>query len=98
MSPVGTAPFLYLNKDGKRFTNEDIPGQQMQNQIENQPGRMLFQFFDGNWAEQWASFPIKHGKATYQMESPTGRVEATASPSDYISQTNIDLAVEAGVL
>ena len=53
MSPVGTAPFLYLNKDGKRFTNEDIPGQQMQNQIENQPGRMLFQFFDGNWAEQW---------------------------------------------
>ena len=68
MSPVGTAPFLYLNKDGKRFTNEDIPGQQMQNQIENQPGRMLFQFFDGNWAEQWASFPIKHGKATYRWK------------------------------
>lgn len=98
MSPVGTAPFLYLNKDGLRFMNEDIPGQQQQNQIENQPERMLFQIFDGDWERQWASFPIKHGKATYQMETPASRGVATASPSDYISQTNIDLAVEAGVL
>ncbi len=98
MSPVGTAPFLYLNKNGERFANEDIPGQQMQNQIENQPERMLFQIFDADWDKQWASFPIKHGKATYQMESPAGRAEATASPSDFISQANIDLAIEAGTL
>ena len=31
---MGVTPFLQLNKHGKRFMNESIPGQQLENQIE----------------------------------------------------------------
>lgn len=43
---MGIAGFLNLNMNGKRFMNEDLPGQQIENQIEIQkdrPGRYLIQ-------------------------------------------------------
>jgi succinate dehydrogenase/fumarate reductase flavoprotein subunit len=97
MSPIGTAPFLYLNKDGVRYMNEDVPGQQMENQIELQPDRLTYQIWDANWGEQWKSFPIKHGKATYYMDViPKNRGGDTASPDDVITPNTVEAAVEIG--
>ena len=46
---IGNNGFLWLNLHGERFMNEDIPGQQLENQVELQPQRKAYQFFDSKW-------------------------------------------------
>lgn len=58
---LGIAPFLFLNRDGKRFMNEDVPGQQVENQLEMQPERRCYQIFDSRWREQVEFMPAGHG-------------------------------------
>ncbi len=36
---IGNNGFLMLNLRGERFMNEDVPGQQLENQVELQPQR-----------------------------------------------------------
>ncbi len=60
---IGNNGFLWLNLHGKRFMNEDVPGQQLENQVELQPGRVAYQFFDASWPEQLKYFPAAHGIA-----------------------------------
>lgn len=60
---IGNNGFLWLNLHGKRFMNEDVPGQQLENQVELQPQRMAYQFFDSSWPEQLKYFPAAHGIA-----------------------------------
>ncbi len=43
---MGNAGFLNLDLNGKRFMNEDLPGQQLENQIELQKNRESWQIFD----------------------------------------------------
>lgn len=62
---MGITPFLQINKHGKRFMNECIPGQQLENQIELQPGQTSFQIFDSKWAEQIPYMPANHGGLCY---------------------------------
>ena len=63
--PWGTAPMLMLNSRGKRFMNEDLPGQQLENQIELQKNRESWQIFDSSWPEQLPYMPAAHGGACY---------------------------------
>jgi succinate dehydrogenase/fumarate reductase flavoprotein subunit len=58
---MGIAPYLRLNKLGKRFMNEDCPGQQTENQIEIQPGQMCYMLWDANWPDKVSGFPPMHG-------------------------------------
>ncbi len=58
---MGNTPFLFLNRHGKRFMNENVPGQQIENQLEMQPGNILHQIFDDNWREQLRFMPPNHG-------------------------------------
>ena len=46
MGVMGNAGFLNLDLNGKRFMNEDLPGQQLENQIELQKNRESWQIFD----------------------------------------------------
>lgn len=62
---MGVTPFLQLNKHGKRFMNECIPGQQLENQIELQPGQTSFQIYDSKWPEQIPYMPANHGGLCY---------------------------------
>lgn len=64
-SGMGITPFLQLNKHGKRFMNECIPGQQLENQIELQPEQTTFQIFDSKWPEQIPYMPANHGGLCY---------------------------------
>ena len=97
---MGSACFLELNRDGKRFMNEDVPGQELENQIENQPGRKSFQFFDGGWRDQVPHFKPEHGAVCYVLddgEINSGNVNATLTHKDsFAFQEQIDDAVEAG--
>ena len=62
---MGNAGFLNLDWNGKRFMNEDLPGQQIENQIELQKNRESWQIFDSNWPEQLPYMPAAHGGACY---------------------------------
>ena len=62
---MGVTPFLQLNKHGKRFMNESIPGQQLENQIELQPDQTSFQIYDSKWPEQIPYMPANHGGLCY---------------------------------
>lgn len=62
---MGNAGFLNLDLNGKRFMNEDMPGQQLENQIELQKNRESWQIFDSSWPEQLPYMPAAHGGACY---------------------------------
>ena len=62
---MGNAGFLNLDMDGRRFMNEDLPGQQLENQIEATRLMQTWQFFDANWPEQVTHMPAAHGGACY---------------------------------
>ena len=62
---MGNAGFLNLDLNGKRFMNEDLPGQQLENQIELQKNRESWQIFDSNWPGQLPYMPAAHGGACY---------------------------------
>ena len=62
---MGNAGFLNLDMDGKRFMCEDIPGQQLENQIEQTRLMQSWQIFDANWPEQVTHMPAAHGGACY---------------------------------
>ncbi len=93
---IGNNGFLWLNLHGKRFMNEDVPGQQLENQVELQPQRVAYQFFDASWPEQLKYFPAAHGIACiYRDEelpewTPSGLKINVRCPAD------IDAAVKEG--
>ena len=62
---MGNAGFLNLDMDGKRFMCEDLPGQQLENQIEAVRLMQSWQIFDGSWPEQVTHMPAAHGGACY---------------------------------
>ncbi|MDR1184088.1 MAG: FAD-binding protein, partial [Coriobacteriales bacterium] len=57
---LGINAFLQVNRNGERFMNEDIPGQQISNQLVRQPGGFSWQIFDDNWRNELASQPAGH--------------------------------------
>ena len=60
-----TLRFNWVNNQGKRFMNESIPGQQLENQIELQPDQITFQIYDSKWPEQIPYMPANHGGLCY---------------------------------
>jgi succinate dehydrogenase/fumarate reductase flavoprotein subunit len=66
---IGITPFLLLNKAGKRFMNESVPGQQVQNQLELQPDYTAYQIFDAGWPGQLQYMPANHGACCYYDNS-----------------------------
>ncbi|MDR1421694.1 MAG: FAD-dependent oxidoreductase [Coriobacteriales bacterium] len=63
--PLGVNAFLQLNLEGKRFMNEDIPGQNIADQLSRQPGKESWQLFDAKWPEQLLTQPTGHGYVNY---------------------------------
>ena len=48
MGTLGISPYLRLDLNGKRFMNEDCPGQQTENQIEHLKGKKCYMFWDAD--------------------------------------------------
>ena len=76
---MGNAGFLNLDLNGKRFMNEDLPGQQLENQIELQKNRESWQIFDSNWPEQLPYMPAAHGGACKAIGPGEGLVEGAVA-------------------
>ena len=72
---LGVDSFLQLNMEGKRFMNEDVPGQNIADEHTRQPvakdpelakaGVKSWQIFDSKWPEQIIHMPDGHGYTTY---------------------------------
>ena len=93
---IGNNGYLWLNLRGKRFMNEDLPGQQLENQVENQPQRKAYQFFDSSWPEQLAYFPMAHGVACIYRDEPLPSYIASGLKINVRTPEDIDSAVEDG--
>lgn len=54
---LGSDPFLLVDINGRRFTNEDIPGQSFSDLAEEQPQTVFWQIADAKYPEQlkWSS-------------------------------------------
>lgn len=94
---MGIAGFLNLDMNGKRFMNEDLPGQQIENQIELQKNRQTWQIFDSNWPSQLEYMPAEHGGACYfeditKEEAPKNN----ATYRNYKSPYQLEEAVNDG--
>ena len=53
---AGGTPWLRVNKNGERFSNEDVPYQQIYAQDLDQPDHMHYQIFDSTYASCWGNF------------------------------------------
>lgn len=93
---IGNNGYLWLNLRGKRFVNEDLPGQQLENQVELQPARKAYQFFDASWPEQLKYFPAAHGVACIYREEPLPEYTASGLRINVRTDADIDAAVEEG--
>ena len=93
---MGINGYLNLNLLGERFMNEDVPGCQIQAQIELQPGRKTYQFFDSAWPEQVGAFPFEHGCVNYCLSSD--EMPKNNSGASFYCRTpeSVDAAVEGG--
>ena len=93
---MGINGYLNLNLLGERFMNEDVPGCQIQAQIELQPGRKTYQFFDSAWPEQVGAFPFEHGCVNYCLSAD--EMPKNNSGASFYCRTpeSVEAAVEAG--
>lgn len=95
---MGIAGFLNLDMNGRRFMNEDLPGQQIENQIELLKDRQSWQIFDANWPEQLPYMPAAHGGACY-YEDYASAEEGPANNQtyrNYKSPYQLQAAIEDG--
>jgi len=102
---VGTSPYLRLNALGKRFMNEDMPGQQVQNQTERQPGRRFWMFWDSQWPEQVQYFQPQHASVNWVHDEMPKNLNfgissgvGIATPNAVEEQVEADTCLKADTL
>lgn len=90
-------PWLYVNKLGKRFCNEDMQYGQLYAQDMNQPDYMHFQVFDDNFRTDWEDM----GSGMMKKEPPIDIVASTdqgvADGKVFTGETIEELAQAMGV-
>ena len=97
---MGVDAFLQLNLNGERYMNEDCSGQQVENQLERQPQKTAWQFFDSAWKEQVPHMCPGHGSVCYALEDEdlkSGEINPAISAWEgYTTQGALDASVEKG--
>ncbi len=90
-------PWLFVNKNGQRFCNEDVEYGQLYAQDMNQPEYMHYQVFDDNFRTDW----VDMGSGMMKKEPPVdivGSIEAGVENGHVFKGDTIeDLAAAMGV-
>jgi fumarate reductase flavoprotein subunit len=93
-------PWLYVNFDGQRFMNEDLPYGYECNQILQQPGRVAWAVWDAKYDQEWPKMRSQccknMGPPTY-LWSPMQLTEALEKGDVLAAQTIEELAPKMGV-
>lgn len=93
---MGTLPTLFLDKNGKRYMNEDVQGQQVAERIWELKDCIAFQIFDAGFFDHMDDMPYGHGKhpeATLdaiQAAASDGKLYTADSIEDLLDQLDID--------
>jgi fumarate reductase flavoprotein subunit len=61
VAAAGANAFLRVNIDGERFENEDVPAQSQANSLARQPGKKVWQVFDGEWEKEMPKMGVGLG-------------------------------------
>ncbi|GJN65567.1 hypothetical protein JCM17207_21920 [Faecalibacterium gallinarum] len=83
-------PFMAVNKNGVRFTSEDIPYDLRNNFVKNQPGLCWLSIFDANYQEQYAAM----GYSGRDISTPDQIAESDGA---FVADTLEDLAEQMGI-
>lgn len=87
-------PWLFVNKNGKRFCNEDMQYGQLYSQDMNQPDYMHFQVFDDNFRTDWENM----GSGMMKKEPPVdivASIEAGVKNGDVFTGDTIEALAES---
>ena len=83
--PWGTAPFMWLNKNGERFTNEGAVAQVM-GSVSRQPLGLMVTITDSKWYQGMCAAGLEHGGPNYgrpvyydEMEEDMAKVVAAGA-------------------
>jgi hypothetical protein len=94
MTSVGTSPYLRLDLNGRRFMDEDVPGQQVQNATESLPGKSFWTIWDSKWTEQIPAFQPMHGSVNYIVDKPTPENYVVMGVNPYVTADACDKAAQ----
>lgn len=93
LGPMGVNPFLRVNILGRRYENEDVPGQCVANALVRQPGRKVWQVFDAKWPEEIGRMGLGLGRFYETSEMVRVRFAEQAVRADTLPE----LAAKMGV-
>lgn len=93
---MGNNGWLWINREGKRFMNEDLPGQQLENQVELQPGMVAYQIFDASWPDELKYFPCGHGVANIYSEEELPEWTSEGQRINVRTKADLEKAVSEG--
>ncbi len=95
---LGVTPFLELDLLGRRFFNEDVPGQEVEFAIQGIPSKTAYQIFDDNWDSEIESMaPLGHGAVSLIVSEEAAAANShLTSTYGYANRTQVDAAVEEG--
>ena len=86
-------PFMAVNKNGVRFTAEDIPYDLRNNFVKNQPDLCWLSIFDANYQEQYAAM----GYSARDISTPEQIAESGESKGAFVADTLEELAEKMGI-
>lgn len=95
--PLGISPYLLLDKRGERFCREDIPGQQLENQIELCADLTAYQIFDSLWKDQLKFMPGGHGVRTYYLPDDQLTLSNEKGCKNLATDAELAQSIESGV-
>jgi fumarate reductase flavoprotein subunit len=97
---MGRQPWLYVNSNGERFMNEDLPYGYECNQILQQPGNCAYAIWDAKYDDEWAKMQSQccknMGPPTF-LWNPKQLEEALADGNVQTAPTIRELAQKIGV-
>ncbi len=75
-----------MNICGERFENEDVPAQSCANALVRQPGKRVWQVFDGKWEKELSRMGVGLGTYSEATDMARAKVEAEALKADTIEE------------
>ena len=94
MATIGAAPYLSLDINGKRFTNEDISALQFQSAVERIPQKKFWTIFDSQWTEQLSAFQPRFASTNYVVDTPTPENLAINDVHPYVTRDAVENACQ----
>lgn len=86
VGPSGANAFLRVNIYGERFENEDVTAQSSANSLVRQPGKRVWQVFDGKWESELPRMGVGLGTRYEADDVIRTQVEQTTVRADTIEK------------